>query len=438
LILGDRYRVVRVLPGGSLGCSYEGVDASGRSVVLKVLPVGRDLHELMALVVGQATLSHPGLLTPIEVVDVPGGLVIVSELISGGSLASELVRRGTLPAMQVSKGAALVADALAALHAARQAHGDVKPANILLRPGGRPVLTDTGIRSWMTDAGVGWPVLSGTAGYIAPELADGGRPGAASDVYSLGALCWEALTGGPPTARSVRCPDVAGPLGDALGAALDHLPANRPTAAELSRELRSVLNVLPVPLTRHRAPPLAVVKARSTSRRRRSRRLCGTLATLCVTLLLAGLIVRTVGGGDRSARRVRTSPVRSCVTDRPAAPVETLVADALGTACLRMSWADGTLTIGGSPSRRFVLGQSGDELLIGDWGCQGASTPAVYRPVTGQVFEWDRWATSGQPVAPATVLDTGIRYGVATVVTSGTTRCEQVSVQWVQSSLETQ
>ncbi len=408
---------------------YEGVDALGRSAVLKVLPVGRDLHELRTLIVGQATLSHPGLLTPIDVFDLPGGLVIVSELISGGSLEAALARRGTLPAMQVARGAMQVADALAALHAGGWVHGDIKPANILLYRAGAPVLTDAGIRSWMTGTGVGWPVPSGTLGYIAPELAAGGRPGEASDVYSLGAVCLKALTGGPPTRRPRLRPDVPGALGDALGAALAQLPGDRPTAAELFGELRDVVSSPSLPVTRHKVPPPALVKARPTSRGLRPGCLCGSLAALCVALLLAGLIVRTVVGGDRSKLSAHTSSSRSCVTDRAAAPVETLVADAFGTACLHMSWANGTLKIGGPPSRRFVLGRSGDELLVGDWDCHASSTPAVYRPATGQVFEWNGWAAPGRPVAPAKVLDTGIRDGVATAVASGTRGCEQVSVQ---------
>lgn len=138
--------------------------------------------------------------------------------------------------------------------------------------------------------------------------------------------------------------------------------------------------------------------------------------------------------------------------------METLAADAFGTGCVELNWVNGVLTVGpaGGPGaagsaqgstavRRFVMGHAGDDLLIGNWDCQGVETPALYRPSTGQVFEWTSWASRGHAVGPAKVIDTGILDGVATVVsarvreglaTAGPdgTRCARVLVRDAESS----
>ncbi|MGH9127558.1 MAG: serine/threonine protein kinase [Acidimicrobiales bacterium] len=470
MILGGSYRVVRAIPGGSLGSLYEGVDASGRRVAMKALVVGRDPADLEALyeLACGPVVAHRGLLAPLDVLVVEGGLVIVSELVAGGSLAAALARRGRFRAPEVAEGAALVADALAALHGGGLAHGDVKPSNILLLGGGRPVLAEVGIRSWMTADGVGWQASRGTAEYVAPEVWQGGLQGAASDVYGLGVVCWEALVGRPPfcertplatiraaargnapTVSSLQ-PAVPIGLGEAVQAAMALSAADRPSAAELAAELRAGLSpcVGPRRITTGAATPRVLPRVPGRPARPRparprpalsrpafpgrlpsTRTLLRLLGALGVVVVGFGLVSRMLGTGGRakaSPPRPTSSPVAqaasaSCQAQSPAAGAETLFAHVFGTACLRMSWANGVLTLprsGAGNQRRFVMGRPGDELLVGDWGCRGSDTAAVYRPGTGQVFVWDGWASPGRAAAPARVFDTGIENGVATTVTS--------------------
>ncbi|MGH9074642.1 MAG: hypothetical protein ACRDZQ_11080, partial [Acidimicrobiales bacterium] len=129
----------------------------------------------------------------------------------------------------------------------------------------------------------------------------------------------------------------------------------------------------------------------------------------------------------------------SCGTPPPPAPVEKVVADLGGRGCATLSWADGLLTVRGpgEPTLRFAVGQPGDELLVGDWTCQGGETVALYRPRTGQVFLFDGWAGPSGALAPARVLRTGVVGGTPTVVPGRGGDCATVSVRPGQGAVST-
>lgn len=488
------YRVVRRIGEGSTGVVYEATGAGGVRVALKVLAASGDpgAAESLCRAIASPAVRHRGVLHPLEVFGLPGGLVAVYELVSGGSLADTIARRGFLGPLEVARGAALVAEALAALHEAGVAHGDVKPGNILFRGSGRPVLNDVGLGRWVSGAGPAWPAVVATAEYAAPEVGAGCEPGAASDVYGLGVSCWEALVGRPPfrgrtplatirAAAKGHAPspatlraDIPPTLAAAVMAAMAPGPRDRPTAAELAALARdavpacrpaaghgtssTLVAAVGPPRPRGQRSPTALaaggapsVAAPPTARRRRRRLVRAVGAAVLLLAATAGIGARVLGrmtGAPGLAqaspgRPARRAPGRSnggaCGREGRAAPSEVLLADAFGTGCVLLEWADGSLTvrptkgvgsraIPGGVARRFSMGRPGDELLVGDWGCGSGEAPALYRPSTGQVFIWRAWASPGHPLSPARVLDTGALDAVVTVAASGR-GCDKVVVQ---------
>ncbi|MFF9851674.1 serine/threonine-protein kinase [Streptomyces litmocidini] len=211
----------------------------------------RVLREARAL----ARIDHPNVVTIHHIVDAGEGTYpwLVMELVTGGSLQDRL-ERGT---MTPAEAAALGRELLSALRAAHERdieHRDVKPANVLLRPDGRPVLTDFGIAAIrestvLTASGS----IIGSPDYMAPERIRGGTSGPAADLWSLAMLLYVAVEGRHPLRRentlatlaAVLSDDVPPPLrAGALTGVLTRLlvrdPAARPDADELDRALTAV------------------------------------------------------------------------------------------------------------------------------------------------------------------------------------------------------
>ncbi|MDT4937059.1 MAG: eukaryotic-like serine/threonine-protein kinase, partial [Pseudonocardiales bacterium] len=230
-VLSGRYRVHERLGSGGMADVFRAHDELlGRDVAVKVFRTlgpaeeaggpERQERELQAL----ARLSHPHLITLFDasITDRPAYLVM--ELVDGPSLAARLTD-GPLPESEVRAIGSQIADALAYVHAQGMVHRDVKPANILLGTDGiagdgvgRARLSDFGIvRLLGTERLTAADFTLGTASYLAPEQARGGDVTPAADVYSLGLVLIEALTGtrsfdGTPVeavlARLSRSPDV--------------------------------------------------------------------------------------------------------------------------------------------------------------------------------------------------------------------------------------
>ena len=231
----------------------------GRFVAIKLFPPGTAADDARRR--GEATalarLSHPHLVALFDAHLAGDGdttpSFLVMELVDGQDLRSRL-DDGPLPADQVATLAADVAEALAVVHGAGMVHRDLKPANILLAspnvPGRAPIakLADFGIvhllgAERLTTAGT----VIGTAGYLSPEQLHRAEPGPASDVYALGLVVLEALTGVreyPGTAveavaaRAAHDPRVPDDLPDGwrgmLLAMTSADPTLRPTAAEVA------------------------------------------------------------------------------------------------------------------------------------------------------------------------------------------------------------
>ncbi|MFJ9709439.1 serine/threonine-protein kinase [Streptomyces sp. NPDC101234] len=268
-VVDGRFELVARLGGGGMGMVWRATDlVLHRSVAIKeVRPSDpglaeydpeaarqlreRVLREARAL----ARVDHPNVVTIHHIVDGGPGTYpwIVMELVTGGSLADRLA----LGPMNPTEAARIGLEVLAALRAAHEAgieHRDVKPANVLLRPDGRPVLTDFGIAA-IRDATALTATGSviGTPDYMAPERVSGKDGGAASDLWSLAMMLYVAVEGHHPLRRGTTLatlaavltddippPVQAGPLTEVLARVLVRDPQARPDARRLERMLADV------------------------------------------------------------------------------------------------------------------------------------------------------------------------------------------------------
>ena len=195
---------------------------------------------------------HPNLVQILDLVTEPGVLALILELVDGVNLR-ERIEGGPVPAAEAASIGAGICRALVAVHAAGIVHRDVKPENVLLEHGGVARLTDFGVAFAVgqpRSTTLGRPV--GTAEYVAPELVGGATPSAAADVYAVGVLLYELLTGQPPFKaadplavlyRHVHVPPAYPMVAPAELAALvlrclAKDPADRPGAAEPGRPAR--------------------------------------------------------------------------------------------------------------------------------------------------------------------------------------------------------
>ncbi|MGH1525179.1 serine/threonine-protein kinase [Leifsonia sp. L25] len=265
-LLLDRYELRDRLGRGGMGTVYRAFDRQlGRFVAVKVFAAGEasDDARRRAEATALARVSHPNLVTLLDAHLSPEGdpspSFLVLELVDGEDLRSRL-DRGPVAAEEAVAIVEGIAAALVVVHGAGMVHRDLKPANILLGdsgvPGGMPhaKLADFGIAHLLgterlTTAGT----IIGTAGYLSPEQASVAEPGPAADIYALGLVTLEALTGvteypGTPleavTARLARDPRIPESLPEdwrgLLGAMTARDPRLRPTALEvavLAREL---------------------------------------------------------------------------------------------------------------------------------------------------------------------------------------------------------
>src|SRR4051812_29605662 len=146
-----------------------------------------------------ASLNHPNVVSVYDYDEDPNGPYIVMELIDGEDLATILRRNGALPAAQAARIAAAVARALAAAHARGIVHRDVKPGNVLIGRDGRVKVVDFGIARAVAEAQMTLPGTTlGSVHYFSPEQARGETATNESDIYSLGIVMYEMLTGVRP------------------------------------------------------------------------------------------------------------------------------------------------------------------------------------------------------------------------------------------------
>jgi serine/threonine protein kinase len=264
-LLAGRYRLRAVIGRGGMGIVWRARDELlNRDVAVKeviwppeIQEAERETIRLRAVREAQmaARLHHPNVVGVYDIFEDDGRPVIVMELLPFGSLRDTLGDDGPLPPARVVRIGLGVLAGLRAAHEAGVIHRDVKPANIMLGPEDRVVLTDFGIAKAtdseaLTTAGI----LIGSPSYLAPERARGGPAGAPADLWGLGASLYTAVEGRPPferpgalaslTAVVADEPDPyrnAGPLEPVISGLLRKDPGARLSAAEAEQMLRVVV-----------------------------------------------------------------------------------------------------------------------------------------------------------------------------------------------------
>ncbi|MBL7260770.1 serine/threonine-protein kinase [Paractinoplanes lichenicola] len=203
--LGGRYVLDERIAGGGMGDVWRGTDeVLGRTVAVKILlPALLDEPGFAERFRGEArtmaTINHPGVVDVYDYGSDQQLAFLVMEYVEGDALSRTLSRVGRLTPARTMALIAQAADALQAAHANGIVHRDVKPGNLLVRPNGTLVLTDFGIaRSALVGQLTVAGSVLGTASYISPEQASGAVATSASDVYALGVVAYQCLSGHRP------------------------------------------------------------------------------------------------------------------------------------------------------------------------------------------------------------------------------------------------
>ncbi|MBA3851381.1 MAG: Stk1 family PASTA domain-containing Ser/Thr kinase, partial [Chloroflexi bacterium] len=265
-VLGGRYRLIELLGQGGMATIYRAQDARlGRDVAVKVLRAEYGSDEAFVARFRQEAqaaggLNHPNIVNVFDFGTDDAGPFIVMELLPGGDLAQVLRDTGPLDAAATAQVAQQIADALAAAHERGIVHRDIKPSNVLLAASGRVKVGDFGIAQAFSDAQLTLPGMTmGSVHYFSPEQARGESLSPSSDIYALGLVMFEMLTGrrawSGDTAASVAMarlssavpspaalrPDIPAELDALIRWALSPDPDVRPTADQLSTGLERFL-----------------------------------------------------------------------------------------------------------------------------------------------------------------------------------------------------
>lgn len=448
-VLGD-YVLLEVIGRGDRSTVHRARrrDRAGRIVAVKHLHVdvapqaiGRLRRESQTL----AALGHPAIVPLLDLVEGPDGTIaLVLPYASGGSLRDVLEQRGQLPWPRVADLGAQLASGLSAAHDAGVIHGDITPANVLLGAQDAPRLADFGTAVLRQDAHVvGAEVMAAHPRFVAPEATAGAGPSPRGDIYSLGAVLERALA---------EQPEVPDALLAALARATASEPAHRFTSAGALQGTLAPFAAREDSTPPHALAPTATAgsagdRVRAVPAAGSSRGLSPTapsraawaraaVAGVAVVALVVGAGLWVGGrGGDAPPAASAASTEQPEVQPRQPEPRcsgvvdpdeegRVLDADVDGRGCtlpilVTEELVDGELTVvvmvpadAGARAGRYALGQAGDLVVVGDWDCDGTDTPAVVRPIDGEVFVFDGYGELVPTRGPA--LPPGVEPEVVT------------------------
>ncbi|GAA4934060.1 hypothetical protein GCM10023224_13190 [Streptomonospora halophila] len=251
-ILADRYRLIEPIGHGGMGTVWRAADGLlHREVAIKEMRASPELapekrEELLARTMREARIcaglsTHPGIVTIHDVIQEDERPWIVMELVSGRGLDRVVAEEGPLPPRRTAEIGRQLFAALDTAHRHGVVHRDVKPANVMLLPDGRAMLSDFGIAvSDSEDKLTLTGRLPGSPGYVAPERLRHGVKSPAADVWSLGATLYFAVEGRSAFERATNASRLTAPLED---------PPDPPQRAGA---LRPVLNGMLQPDPDHR------------------------------------------------------------------------------------------------------------------------------------------------------------------------------------------
>ena len=318
-VLGSRYKIEEKIGAGGMAVVYRGVDTLlGRSVTIKILRENlagdpdvvrsfrREAH-------AAASLSHPNIVNVYDVGREGELYYIIMEYIEGRSLKQVIQDEGTISPGRAVFIALQICEALQHAHRHNIIHRDIKPHNILITPEGRAKVTDFGIARAITSATVTYTQsIVGSVYYFSPEQANGGLALEISDIYSLGIVLYEMLTGAVPFSgdtpvsialKHVRDeipypseinPDIPQELEDIVMKAVEKAPDDRyASAEELAGDLKEFQEMLdeglPGPGKKKKKPPAHRRKKKNGNGRRNWLIAAGFL--LFFSLLIGGFLI---------------------------------------------------------------------------------------------------------------------------------------------------
>ena len=202
-----RYEVVKELGSGAMGTVYLGRDTVGRrNVAVKTLkPDGVDAQELAEMKArffreaeSAKQLAHPAIVKVYDAGEEQGTAYFAMELLDGVTLKDFCAKRGTVTVKRATEIAAFVVEGLAYAHTKNVVHRDVKPENIMMLSNGEIKITDFGVAKLLDASQTQSGVVLGTPNYMSPEQLFGAKVDRRSDIFSLGVVFYELLTGARP------------------------------------------------------------------------------------------------------------------------------------------------------------------------------------------------------------------------------------------------
>ena len=434
------YRIDSLIARGGMGVVYRATQLTlERTVALKVISgelAGKEGFRERFLRESRlaASLDHPSVVPVYDAREEDGELIVAMRLVEGGDLRRLIDREGPLEPERAIALLGQIAEALDAAHAAGIVHRDVKPHNILVE-GERAYLSDFGLAKAFEETGGGAGAsIVGTVEYMAPEQWRGERVDPAADVYSLGCVLYEALTGIVPYAR--KDADTEPEMPEGIDAVIERAVAKDPvdryrTAVELiaaAAEREGATPAATKVLSAGREAPTLRIGSPPSRRPRLSRHakqwLGATVALVVGMIALAFTLLGDDGVSVSSPIPVADPPLRLAVGPR-------------------MVWVtsapDGTLSAIDADTRRIA-----SKLRVGR-GVSGVTIGAGYvwvsNPRTGAVLRIDpdegvttRIAVGGRPGA---IVSGGGRIWVADEDGAGVTAIDAQSARIVERGLGT-